>query len=494
MSLRVTVYYGSLINPTTLDSYEANTNCLIAVNAHGNIDWIVHDVEPSAIQQTLLQKGLLIDDITFTALQDGQFMMPGLVDTHTHAPQVPNLGTGYQYELLDWLETFTFPMESNFKDVAFAKRMYPSIVKKFIAAGTTTCCYYGTLHLESNKVLAEIVHSLGQRALIGKCNMDRNCPSYYIESSSSQSISDTQEFISYVRSLPPGPSDDPDRPLIYPVLTPRFAISCTKELLSSLKSLVHADTHLHIQTHISENLKEIQFTKELYPESDHYAGVYDLYGLLRNNTILAHAIWLQDKEIDLVKERKAGISHCPTSNFNLRSGMAPIGKYLDRGLKVGLGTDASGGFSHSMLVAMRNASITSSVIALQHNPTNAAIDEGKFTNRQLPLATLFYLATKGSAEVCDLDKQIGSLEAGKSFDALIVDVTGIGSTDLERQADVNQDPRNASTTGMSSHMSSRAMLEGMLEKFVFCGDDRNVSAVFVQGKLIGGTSVAGAST
>lgn len=163
--------------------------------------------------------------------------------------------------------------------------------------------------------------------------MDRHCPPYYIESSPNSSISNTQAFISYVRSLPPGPSNEP---LIYPVLTPRFAISCSNELLSSLKSLAHSDTQLHIQTHIAENLKEVQFTKELYPDVEHYAGVYDSYGLLRTNTILAHAVWLEEKEIDLVKQRKAGISHCPTSNFNLRSGVAPIGKYLDRGLKVNL--------------------------------------------------------------------------------------------------------------------------------------------------------------
>ncbi|KAJ3786829.1 Metallo-dependent hydrolase [Lentinula aff. detonsa] len=485
----ITVYYGSLINPTTLTSYETITGCLIAVNAHGNIDWIIHDVKDSSIQETLLQKGLFDADVTIVPLQEGQFIMPGFVDTHTHAPQVPNTGTGYQSELLDWLENFTFPMEANFQDVDFAKKVYPSIIKKFIASGTTTCCYYGTLHLESNKVLTDIVHSLGQRALIGKCNMDRNCPSYYIETSSSRSISDTQAFISYVRSLAPGPSNNPGNPLIYPVVTPRFAISCTNELLSSLKTLVHLDTRLHIQTHISENMKEVEYTKELYPDCEHYAGVYDSYGLLRNNTILAHAIWLQEKEIDLVKEREVGISHCPTSNFNLRSGIAPIGKYLDRGVKIGLGTDVSGGFSASMLVAMRNASIASTVVALQNNPTNAPIKEGKFTNRQLPLATLLYLATKGGAEVCVLDQQIGSLEPGKSFDALIVDVSSISSTS-KWPGDVDPALRKISTTTSSSRSSSRAILEGLLEKFVFCGDDRNVFAVFVQGKLIGGTSYA----
>jgi len=370
-------------------------------------------------------------------------------------------------------------MESKFKDVNFARKVYPSIVEKFIAFGTTTCCYYGTLHLDSNKVLADIVHSYGQRALIGKCNMDRHCPDYYIEESSKVSMANTEAFIAYVRSLPFGPSGVP---LVYPVLTPRFAISCTRPLLSSLGNLAASDHKLHIQTHISENTKEVEFTKKLFPECSSYAGVYDSYGLLRHNTILAHAVHLEEQEIDLVKQRKAGISHCPTSNFNLRSGVAPIGKFLDRGVKVGLGTDVSGGFSPSMLVAMRNASIASTVVALQNNPTTSSSEEeeeGKFTNRQLSLATLLYLATLGGAEVCAMDHQIGSFAPGKSFDALIVDV---------RDGTRNVGLWGISDLGVNSSTSGKDALEEMLGRFVFCGDDRNISAVFVQGKLIGGTS------
>ncbi|KIK59779.1 hypothetical protein GYMLUDRAFT_226708 [Collybiopsis luxurians FD-317 M1] len=473
-STSATVYYSALVNPTTLASYETHLKSLIAVSSQGNIDWIVHDVDSSLIQQVLLRNGC--PDAQVVDLHEGQFIMPGFIDTHTHAPQVPNLGTGYQYELLDWLEKFTFPLEAKFKDVEFAKAIYPSVVKRFIASGTTTCCYYGSLHLDSSKALADTAHSLGQRALIGKCNMDRHCPSYYIEDSADASVKDTHAFIAHVRSLSPGPSNNPNNPLIYPVLTPRFAISCTRNLLEALQVVATSDPHLHIQTHISENVKEIQFTKELYPECEHYAGVYDRYGLLRNNTILAHAVHLNDKEIELVAKRKAGVSHCPTSNFNLRSGMAQIGKYLDRGVKVGLGTDVSGGFSSSMLVAMRNASIASTVVALQNDPAGASgNEEGKFSNRQLPLATLFYLATKGGAEVCALDHQTGSLEPGKSFDALIVDVRDGAGT--------SGGTRNPTLWG-----SSGSILDDMLGQFVFCGDDRNISAVFVQGKQVGGTS------
>ena len=164
--------------------------------------------------------------------------------------------------------------------------------------------------------------------------MDRESPEYYIEPSAEVSIRDTKALISHVRSLSYPSEIQNTHPLVQPILTPRFAISCTPELLTSLGELASSDPSLHIQTHISENLSEIEIVKNLFPDSPHYTGVYDRFGLLRSNTILAHGVWLKDAEIELIAERKAGISHCPTSNFNLSSGVAPIGAYLDKGVKV----------------------------------------------------------------------------------------------------------------------------------------------------------------
>jgi guanine deaminase len=161
--------------------------------------------------------------------------------------------------------------------------------------------------------------------------MDRHGPEWYIEPSVEASISATHELIAYIRSLPARGSAPS---LVLPILTPRFAISCTKPLLASLGTLAAADPALRIQTHISENPTEISFTKSLFPECKTYAGVYDAYGLLRANTVLAHAIHLEEEEIDLIKSRDAGVSHCPTSNFNLSSGVARVGELLDRGIKV----------------------------------------------------------------------------------------------------------------------------------------------------------------
>lgn len=189
---------------------------------------------------------------------------------------------------------------------------------------------------------------LTQSLLFQKCNMDRQSPDYYVEPSVHDSVQCTHEIIAYIRSLP-SPTGSSSDVLVHPVLTPRFAISCTPELLTQLRELVTSDPTLTIQTHISENASEVDFTKSLFPPSilptppNHtgpkpkettYAGVYDAYGLLRSNTILAHAVHLEGSEVELIKRRNAGISHCPTSNFNLRSGYAKVGALLDKGIKV----------------------------------------------------------------------------------------------------------------------------------------------------------------
>lgn len=258
----------------------------------------------------------------------------------------------------------------------------------------------------------------------------------------------------HIKSLdPPG--------IVHPILTPRFAISCSSPLLAGLGEIAAADPDLAIQTHISENAAEIAFTRQLFPDCSSYAGVYDNFGLLRNKTILAHGCHLSDDELELIRSRGAGISHCPTSNLNLRSGIANVGGMLDRGIKVGLGTDVSGGYSPSMLTAMQHASICSKI--LSQRATADPSSPLSFTSRQLPLATLLYLATMGGAEVCGLAGVVGNFLPGKQFDGLLVDM---------RDNDGVQD-------------ESRTLLQ-LLEKFLFCGDDRSISLVWVKNTLVGG--------
>ncbi|KAH6894984.1 guanine deaminase [Coprinopsis sp. MPI-PUGE-AT-0042] len=479
MSGATTVFYGAIVSPQSLTDYAALPRCLLAVGASGNIEWVVDEVAPHELQDTLAQKGCLDTDIV--ELKEGEFLLPGFVDTHTHAPQVANIGTGQQYELLDWLAKVTFPMEAKFEDVEFAKRMYTRVVRDFVNAGTTTCCYYATLHLESSKVLADVVHAAGQRGFIGKCNMNRESPSYYVESSPEESVQATKDLISYIRTLPTSrckhAAAGTAQPLVQPIITPRFAISCTPPLLSSLGDLAASEPDVLIQTHISENRGEIEYTKTLFPDCGSYAGVYDKFGLLREGTILAHGVHLEGEEVDMIKERNAGISHCPTSNFNLRSGIAPIGKYLDKGVKVGLGTDVSGGFSNSILTEIRHASMASKV--LQFSTIQPKVVNGTtpatFENKQLPIATLLYLATLGGASLCKLDSHIGSFAPGKAFDALLV-------TPSERAIGLWGSGESVEKPITKKH------LDEWLERFLFCGDDRNIDRVYVQGVWVGGRS------
>jgi len=312
--------------------------------------------------------------------------------------------------------------------------------------------------------------------------MDRNSPDTYVEASAEDSIEATKALITHIRSI--AVDDGVSEPLVYPILTPRFAISCTDTLLTSLGALASSDPSLHIQTHISENPSEVAFTKSLFPACSSYTDVYDKHGLLRANTVLAHAVHLEEDEVKLIIKKNAGISHCPTSNFNLSSGVARVGEYLDLGIKIGLGTDVSGGFCPSILTAVQHASIASKVMALNKTPApsnhHPVHSHQPYRCRQLPVSTLLHLATLGGAQVCDMSSRIGSFEVGKSFDALVVNVrSGHGNPGLWGVQDAN-----SSIGGVDK--SDEDALCGMLEMFLFCGDDRNIRRVYVQGRFVGG--------
>ncbi|KAF9518675.1 hypothetical protein BS47DRAFT_1370984 [Hydnum rufescens UP504] len=433
---------------------------LLAVSDDGLIAWVEKDVPLGSIHEFASKHDWIPDKLVVAG--EGEWIMPGFVDTHTHASQFPMLGTGGQYELLDWLRNITFPGEERFADVAYAQRTYQDVVRRIINCGTTTCCYYATLHLEGSKVLADVVHEKGQRAFVGKCNMDRNSPPTYVESSPEISVEDTQKFIQHIQEFELDHTTDqkPMIPLVQPILTPRFAISCSDHLLASVGHIFDASS---------------QTTKNNYVAHT-YTSIYDHFSLLAPRTILAHGVHLTDPELDLIHMRGVGLSHCAGSNFNLRSGVASVGKWLERGIKVGLGTDVSGGITPSILTEIRHTSIASKVRAMMDVPPSTESSpvpvsstlQSPFTSPQgLPLPTLLYLATLGGADVCNLAHRIGTLTPGKEFDALHVSLPP-----------GHREPRPVGES-----------LETMLERFLFGGDDRNIRKVWVRGRLIGGTDL-----
>ncbi|BGP14651.1 hypothetical protein JCM10213_001639 [Rhodosporidiobolus nylandii] len=527
------VFHGTCIHSRSLTETECLQDALLGVDQAGTIAFVEKEVPAGEVEQRLEQLGWAGADVQLVRLKKGDFLIPGFIDTHTHAPQYVNLSYGQQFELLDWLENVTFPTEQRFSDPSYARRAYEGVVERVINAGTTTCCWYGTLHT-TTKILAAVCHRRGQRAFVGKCNMDRNSPDYYREESASQSLADTTDFVSFVRSRcasppllssvvspvkrKPSPSS-----LVQPILTPRFAISCSDEVLAGLGEMMERDEHLPCQTHLSENPSEIEFTKSLFPFASSYTGVYDHFRLLRQNTILAHCVHLTPPEMDLIKQRESGVSHCPSSNFNLRSGTARVADMLDKGIKVGLGTDVSGGVSLGILSAIRAASFASKTIVFHtrdtppSSPSSGPSSEivlspdgisrpaGFFARSHLPLPTLFYLATLGGAQVCCLAERVGSFEVGKEFDALLVQTGQRDSTlAMANGAATEEDEEEKALSGVFSEEDSPfpardaeaynpalvvepdESIEKVFEKFLFSGDDRNLGSVFVRGRVIGG--------
>ena len=285
---------------------------------------------------------------------------------------------------------------------------------------------------------------------MGKCNMNRNAPDWYRDPSVSDSLRETRELIHHVQKL------DPEFRLVKPILTPRFAICCEPELLDGLGAIAREHPDLPIQTHFNEAKQEIEFTHQLFPEFDTEADLYQRYGLLNDRSILAHCIFLQEGEMRRIQELGCGISHCPISNTTMQDFMvAPVREYLRRGIKVGLGTDSGGGYSSSILDAMKQAFIVSNAQQM--------LTQGR--DPALSLCEGFFLATLGGAQVCGLDDRVGNFAVGKEFDALEVHT-------------------NLGQAGVMSPVEDEDTLQVIFEKFLMTGDDRNIVKVYVSGRSV----------
>lgn len=456
------LFLGSVVHCKSLNELETIENGFIVVNK-GRI-FAIGD-------QAHLPKDLL-GKLPVTRLTSTQFLLPGFVDCHIHAPQYPNLGLGLDLPLLEWLEKYTFPLEAAFKDEKFAHKVYRAIVRRTIDCGTTLASYFATNYWESSMVLAKEAVKQGQRALIGKVCSNTNSPDYYVEKTS-HSLRDTELFIRGIMSL--------RSPLVKPIITPRFALSCTAELMNGLSELAEK-YNLHIQSHISENCDEIKAVKEMF-SADSYASVYESVKLLTDKCVMAHGVHLEDKELTILKKYGTSVAHCPTSNTKLRSGFCEVRRLLNAGVTVGLGTDVSGGHNASMLLAIQDALNVSH--SLNFVKKQNITGTGRIEYPQLPenkdyepleYQNVLYLATLGGARALSLDKVCGNFEVGKDFDALLIDVS-VTPLDL---FDV---PPIKKMTGYSN-----TDLDELIQKFVYAGDDRNIQKVFIAGKQVKGSS------
>jgi guanine deaminase len=335
-----------------------------------------------------------------------------MVDLHVHAPQWPQLGKALDLPLEQWLQAYTFPLESRYADPTYAHNVYGSLVEGLLANGTTTALYFGTLHLPATQILADVCLRRSQRALIGRVAMDdiQQCPPYYRDPSAAVAEAETRAFIKYVQSMPGNHSD-----LIKPVITPRFIPSCSDDLLTRLGALAR-ETGCHVQTHCSESDWEHGYVLDRCGRTD--TAALDGFGLLSRRTILAHGNFVSDADIALIRSRGSGIAHCPLSNVYFSDAVFPLRKILQQGVHVGLGTDIAGGASPSILDNARHAVIASRTLESGVSPAQER-DRRRSPDSRIDAVTAFWLATAGGGIALDLP--IGVFKEGFQFDAILVD-------------------------------------------------------------------------
>ncbi|CAI6339972.1 unnamed protein product [Periconia digitata] len=466
-----TVYAGAFVHSISLTELEICENGAIGVDEAGVIQFIERNGSEEWKEKEGWQSAKVV------RLDGKGFFFPGFIDTHTHAPQHPNTGLFGKTTLLDWLSTYTFPLEASLSSLPKAHRIYTNFVSRTLSNGTTTCAYYATRHVPATNLLSSICLARGQRALVGRVCMDSLSPEYYRDASIDSAVADSRACVEYTRSI------DPTGAIVRPIITPRFAPSCTAPCLAALGALAR-ETHSYIQTHVSENTSEIQLVAQLFPESKSYTDVYDTANLLTEKTILAHAIHLSKQERDTIRARGAKISHCPASNTALTSGCCRVRQLLDEGLTVGLGTDVSGGFSPSILEQVRQAIWTSRFVAMGDPSAGAADGKAK-----LSTAEALFLATRGGAQVVGLADSVGGFEVGKEWDAQMVTLgEGVADGAGEGQVDVDAFEVGGTSTALLESTNVDVFgwesSEELVEKWVYSGDDRNCAAVWVRGRLV----------
>ena len=397
------VIQGDYYSSVDRDQVELHTQALICVDQQGIIDRIVEpgDRDYAGIVQQAQREGRLIK------AADDQVILPGFVDLHVHAPQWPNAGLALDLPLEDWLQHYTFPLEAKYRDPAFAEQVYPTLVQELLNNGTTTVLFFGTIHNQANLILARECMRQGLRSLIGRVAMDNpdQTPAFYRDESSETAIGDTENFIHQITDLGSGNALSP-----IPVITPRFVPSCTDETLRGLGQLAQK-YDLPIQSHLSESVWEHHYAIERFGKHD--AEVLDQFGLLTDKSVMAHATQLTAADRKLVKKRDTALAHCPISNVYFGNGIMAVKELLHDKIKVGMGTDISGGYSPSIYDNIRQA-----VMSSQIRQDGVAPEDQGVAGSRISMKNAFYLATVGGGK--SLHLPIGAIKPGYQADLQIV--------------------------------------------------------------------------
>ncbi len=365
-------------------------------------------------------------------------ILPGMTDLHIHAPQFSYRGLGMELELLDWLETYTFPEEAKYADLTYAERAYGQFADHLRRSYTTRAAVFATIHVPATMLLMEQMDKTGLISYIGKVNMNRNCPDDLREVDVPTALADTERWL----------CETGERfAHTKPIITPRFIPSCTDELMRGLRTLVEK-YHVPVQSHLSENLREIALVQELCPDSKFYGDAYDRFGLFGGDhpCIMAHCVHSGEEERRLIKKNGVFIAHSPFSNTNVASGVAPISAYLDDGIATALASDVAGGHTENMLRVMVGAIQASNLRwrLLDQNVKKLTVDQA------------FYIATVGGGAFFG---KVGKFEAGYEFDAVVLDDRTI------------EHPQELS-------------LRARLDRSIYLADERHIKAKYVAGNRL----------
>jgi guanine deaminase len=419
----VTVYLGHIISPRSADEYDEFVDGALAVRETGKI-------------VAVGEKAAVLKQFAPAQVVDfgNQILLPGMIDLHVHLVQFAQTGRAGD-TLLGWLKKYIFPAEERFADPEHARKLANWFFSEMASNGTTLAAVFTSIHAEATDIAFEAAERTGVRVIMGKTMMDRNSPPALTE--------DTETSLRESESLCRKWHGRDDGRLMY-AFTPRFAPTSSEELMKGAAKLWHSFPGSYMQTHLSENVDEVTWVQELFPQSKDYVDAYARCGLIGTNSIFAHSIHLSDSEIKTLATQNCGIAFCASSNFFLKSGVFPIERMQQHGIKFGLGSDVAAGPEMSMFKVMKDSAY------IEHD-------------LWLSPKELLYFATLGAARAVNLQDKVGSLEAGKEADFIVVDPTAKSAV----PADILEHP-----------------CPEILSSLVYVGDDRMVKATYVRGKRV----------
>ncbi|MBR2578383.1 MAG: amidohydrolase family protein [Erysipelotrichaceae bacterium] len=417
----LTVYKANMISSRNYDELDVYEDSYL-VEKDGMIEYVGKELPDEYQKEKTVDCG-------------NRIMIPAFSDLHIHACQYVERGVGMDRLLFDWLNSFTFPQEAGFKDIGYARKIYPQLIRDLLRNGTLHAAFFTTIHYDACDLFFRMLGESGMYAYSGKINMDRNSPDYYVEDTK-KSLEDTERFIKEHLDMYPN---------VKPIIIPRFAPTCSEELLKGLGKLARKyDLGLH--THLVESKAEAAWSKELFPQYLSDGDIYEQTGLMDGGgpKIFAHVIFPTEVEEKLLKKYGAVSVHCPDSTTNITAGIMPVTDINAKGLKIALGSDIGGGhFAGIYRQAARS---------VQLSKMKEFYEEGY---KRITFRNAFYMATAAGGEVFG---KVGRLAKGYKMNCLLID-----------------------------NMQDEGFIikpEDALERFCYAGDDRNIKARYIEGKLI----------